>query len=195
MFSILTNIKGAYFIPDILIFLGFLQIYTFLNILGRANVVIRGFMEKVKVIARNKKIFRTYEIIDKLDAGIALVGTEIKSIRDGKVSFRDSFIDIVKLEAWFIGFHIAPYTAGNRWNHDENRKRKLLLNKREIRKWDSKVKERGLTVVPIEIYLKNGKAKLRIGLARGKTSFDKRHDIKAKDVKRDVARLMKDAGR
>ena len=148
-------------------------------------------MEKVKVIARNKKIFRTYEIIDRLDAGIALVGTEIKSIRDGKVSFRDSFIDISNLEAWLVGFHIAPYTAGNRWNHDENRKRKLLLNKREIRKWDSKVKERGFTVVPIEIYIKNGKAKLQIGLARGKTSFDKRQDLKEKDIKRDVARLIK----
>jgi len=148
-------------------------------------------MEKVKVMARNKKIFRTYEIIDRLEAGIALVGTEIKSIRDGKVSFRDSFIDITKLEAWLVGFHIAPYTAGNIWNHDENRKRKLLLNKREIRKWDSKVKERGFTVVPIELYLKNGKAKLRIGLARGKTSFDKRHDLKEKDIKRDVARTIK----
>ena len=152
-------------------------------------------MEKVKVVAKNKKIFRTYEILDRLEAGLALVGTEIKSIRDGKVSFRDSFIDIMSGEAWLIGFHIAPYTAGNRWNHDENRKRKLLLNKREIRKWDAKIRERGFTVVPIELYLKNGKAKLQIGLARGKTSFDKRADIKEKDVKRDVARTIKNIAR
>ena len=166
-----------------------------MDILCWLNLVIRGFMEKVKVVAKNKKIFRTYEIIDRLEAGLALVGTEIKSIRDGKVSFRDSFIDIVNFEAWLIGFHIAPYTAGNRWNHDENRKRKLLLNKREIRKWDSKIRERGFTVVPIELYLKDGKAKLQIGLARGKTSFDKRSDIKEKDIKRDVARLIKNVGK
>ncbi|HSW59174.1 MAG TPA: SsrA-binding protein SmpB, partial [bacterium] len=114
---------------------------------------------------------------------------EIKSIRDGNVSFRDSFVDIVNDEAWLVGFYIAPYSAGNIWNHAEDRKRKLLLNKREIRKWDAKVKERGLTIVPVDIYLKEGNAKMTIGLARGKTSYDRKSDLKEKDIKRDTERF------
>jgi len=146
-------------------------------------------MGEIKLIAKNKKIFRSYEIIDKLEAGIVLQGTEIKSIRNGNVSFRDSFVDIVDGQAWLIGLYIAPYIAGNIWNHAEDRKRKLLLNKREIRKWDSKVKERGFTVVVIDIYLKEGKAKMTIGLARGKTSYDRKSDLKERDIKRDTERF------
>ncbi|HOB70677.1 MAG TPA: SsrA-binding protein SmpB [bacterium] len=146
-------------------------------------------MGEIKIVSKNKKISRAYEIIDKLEAGIVLQGTEIKSIRDGNVSFRDSFVDIVNDEMWLIGFYIAPYTSGNIWNHAEDRKRKLLLNKREIRKWDAKVRERGFTVVPVDIYLKDGKAKMTIGLARGKTSFDRKSDLKERDIKRDTARF------
>ncbi|HNW15908.1 MAG TPA: SsrA-binding protein SmpB [bacterium] len=146
-------------------------------------------MGEIKIVSKNKKISRAYEIIDKLEAGIVLQGTEIKSIRDGNVSFRDSFVDIVNDEPWLIGFYIAPYTSGNIWNHAEDRKRKLLLNKREIRKWDAKVRERGFTVVPVDIYLKDGKAKMTIGLARGKTSFDRKSDLKERDIKRDTARF------
>lgn len=146
-------------------------------------------MGEIKIVSKNKKISRAYEIIDKLEAGIVLQGTEIKSIRDGNVSFRDSFVDIVNDEAWLIGFYIAPYTSGNIWNHAEDRKRKLLLNKREIRKWDAKMRERGFTVVPVDIYLKDGKAKMTIGLARGKTSFDRKSDLKERDIKRDTARF------
>ena len=142
-------------------------------------------MDRIKSVAKNKKAFRAYEILDKLEAGIVLQGTEIKSIREGNISFRDSFIDIINGEMWLVGFYIAPYNAGSIWNHASDRRRKLLLNKREIRKWDAKVREKGFTVVPIEIYFKNGRAKMEIGLARGKTSFDRKDDLKEKEIKKD----------
>ncbi|MCK5808984.1 SsrA-binding protein SmpB [bacterium] len=147
--------------------------------------------ETRKKIARNKKIFRLYEILDRYEAGIELVGTEIKSIREGEVSFRDSYIEIQNGEAYLVGFFIAQYTAGNIWNHDDSRRRKLLLHRREILKWDSKIRERGFTIVPIELYLRNGKAKIEIGLARGKTGYNRKHDIKQKDMQRDLARDLK----
>jgi len=146
-------------------------------------------MDRIKSVAKNKKAFRAYEILDKLEAGIVLQGTEIKSIRDGNVSFRDSFIDIINGEMWLVGFYIAPYNAGSIWNHASDRRRKLLLNRREIRKWDAKVREKGFTVVPIEIYFKNGRAKMEISLARGKTSFDRKDDLKEKDIKKDNERF------
>lgn len=145
--------------------------------------------DNIKIVSRNKKISRSYEIIDKLEAGIVLLGTEIKSIRDGNVSFRDSFVDINNNEMWLIGFSIAPCATGNIWNHAEDRKRKLLLRKREIMKWDAKVRERGFTIVPIDIYLKDGRAKMTIGLARGKTSYDRKADLKEKDIERDSRRF------
>ncbi len=143
---------------------------------------------KRKVIARNRNVFRLYEIIDRLEAGLELLGTEIKSVRAGKVSFRDSYIDIQNREAFLVGFHIAPYVSGTVWNHDEGRRRRLLLHKREIKKWDTKVKERGFTIVPIELYLKNGRAKMEIGLARGKAAYNRKQDIKERDMQRDMAR-------
>ena len=146
-------------------------------------------MDRIKSVAKNKKAFRAYEILDKLEAGIVLQGTEIKSIREGNVSFRDSFIDIINGEMWLVGLYIAPYNAGSIWNHASDRRRKLLLNKREIRKWDAKVREKGFTVVPIELYFKNGRAKMEIGLARGKTSFDRKDDLKEKDIKKDSERF------
>ena len=145
-------------------------------------------MDRIKSVAKNKKAFRAYEILDKLEAGIVLQGTEIKSIREGNISFRDSFIDIINGEMWLVGFYIAPYNAGSIWNHASDRRRKLLLNRREIRKWDAKVREKGFTVVPIEIYFKNGRAKMEIGLARGKTSFDRKDDLKEKDIRKDNER-------
>ena len=146
-------------------------------------------MDRIKSVAKNKKAFRAYEILDKLEAGIVLQGTEIKSIREGNISFRDSFIDIINGEMWLVGFYIAPYNAGSIWNHASDRRRKLLHNKREIRKWDAKVREKGFTVVPIEIYFKNGRAKMEIGLARGKTSFDRKDDLKEKEIKKDNERF------
>ncbi len=146
-------------------------------------------MDRIASVAKNKKVSRAYEILDKLEAGIVLQGTEIKSIREGNVSFRDSFIDIINGEMWLTGFYIAPYNAGSIWNHASDRRRKLLLNKREIRKWDAKVREKGFTVVPIELYLKNGRAKMMIGLARGKTSFDRKDDLKEREIRKDNERF------
>ena len=146
-------------------------------------------MDRIASVAKNKKVSRAYEILDKLEAGIVLQGTEIKSIREGNVSFRDSFIDIINCEMWLVGFYIAPYNAGSIWNHASDRRRKLLLNKREIRKWDAKVREKGFTVVPIELYLKNGRAKMMIGLARGKTSFDRKDDLKEREIRKDNERF------
>ncbi len=144
-----------------------------------------------KTIARNRQAYRNFEMLDDLEAGIELKGTEIKSIREGNVSFRDSFVDIKDNQMWLVGFYIAPYSMGNIWNHAEERKRRLLLHKYEIKKWDRKIRERGFTIIPVEIYLKDGKAKLKICLARGKNAFDKRHDIKNKDMKRDMDRFRK----
>lgn len=146
-------------------------------------------MDRIASVAKNKKVSRAYEILDKLEAGIVLQGTEIKSIREGNVSFRDSFIDIINGEMWLTGCYIAPYNAGSIWNHASDRRRKLLLNKREIRKWDAKVREKGFTVVPIELYLKNGRAKMMIGLARGKTSFDRKDDLKEREIRKDNERF------
>lgn len=137
--------------------------------------------EMIKIIAKNKKAFHNFEILERLEAGLVLVGTEIKSIREGKVSFKDSYVTIRNGEAWLVGFHIAHYSHGNIWNHEEERKRKLLLSKREILKLHQKIKERGYTIAPIDIHLKNGKAKMTIGLARGKALYDKRDTLKKRD--------------
>lgn len=142
----------------------------------------------VKVVARNKKAFHDYEIIEKLEVGIVLQGTEIKSVRDGKVNFRDSFVDLKPGEAWLMGFSISPYEFGNIWNHKEDRPRKLLLHRRQIFKFNQKMKERGFTMIPLDIYLKGGKAKMTVALARGKTNYDKRDSLKKKELTRELGR-------
>jgi len=142
----------------------------------------------IKRIARNKKAFHNYEILEQVEAGMVLQGTEIKSIRESKVTFTDSFAEIKKGEIWLVGFHISLYTFGNRWNHDETRKRKLLLHRREILKLHQKIKERGFTLVPLDIYMKDGKAKMTIGLVKGKALYDKRTSLKQKDQMRDLHR-------
>lgn len=149
-------------------------------------------MADKKVVARNKKAYHEYEMLEKLEAGLALMGTEIKSIRDGNVAFRDSYIEIKNGEAFLVGFYIAPYVYGNRWNHAEDRSRKLLLHKREILKWAQKVKERGFTVIPLELYLdEHGRAKVQVALARGKAQYDKRSTLREKDQKREMDRFRK----
>ena len=144
---------------------------------------------KGKVIARNKKAFHNFEILEQLEAGIVLVGTEIKSIREGQVSFKDSYITFREGEAWLVGFHIAHYSHGNIWNHEEERKRKLLMSRREILKFHQKIKERGLTAVPLDLYLKRGKAKVTVGLAKGKALYDKRETLKRRDQEREMQRV------
>ena len=144
-----------------------------------------------KVISTNRKAFHDYLIFDKFIAGIVLTGTEIKSIRAGAVNLKDAFARIESNEMFLYGMHISPYEQGNRYNHKSDRVRKLLLNKREILKIQDKIKKDGYTIVPLELFLTHGFAKIEIGLAKGKKLYDKRESITKKTQERDIARLMK----
>ena len=147
------------------------------------------------VLARNKKAFHDYFIEDKLEAGIELVGTEVKSVKAGKVSIKESFIRIIRNEIFVMNMHITPYEFGNINNVAESRVRKLLLNRREIKKWSEKIQEQGYTIVPISIYKKQRLVKMEIGLAKGKKMHDKRESLKRKDIERDMKKLQKNFGR
>ncbi len=144
-----------------------------------------------KIVALNRKAKHDYFLEEFFEAGLVLVGTEIKSIRQGKVQFKDAYISFINGEAFVKEMHIAQYDHGNRFNHDETRQRKLLLNKTEIKKLEGKVKLKGYTVVPVRMYLKNGKAKLEIALAKGKALHDKRHADKVKTAQREMEKAMK----
>ena len=145
-----------------------------------------------KLIANNKKVYHDYFIEETYEAGIVLHGTEVKSLRMGKCSIKESFLRIENGEMFIYGMHISPYEKGNIFNKDPLRTRKLLLHKREIMKLVGKVKEKGYTLVPIEVYFKDGRAKMLIGLAKGKKLYDKREDLAKKDAKRDMERAMKE---
>ena len=150
----------------------------------------------MKVISHNRKARHEYFIIESYECGIVLTGTEIKSIRAGRVNFKDSYASIEKGELWLFNMHIAPYEKGSYYNHKPERDRKLLMSKREIIRLNSKVREKGLTIVPLSIYLKDNRwAKIEIALARGKTAHDKRDDIAARDAKRDISRSLRDKGK
>ncbi len=139
---------------------------------------------------RNKRASFDYEFIEEYNAGIVLTGTEIKSIRAGKASLVDSYCYFSRGELWVRGIHIAEYRLGTYYNHEEKRERKLLLTRKELRKWERKVKESGLTIVPVKLFLTDkGWAKLRIALAKGKKEFDKRESLKLKDAKREMERF------
>lgn len=144
-----------------------------------------------KVITTNKKAYHDYTIFDKFIAGIVLMGTEIKSIRKGQINLKDSFAKIEDGEVFLYKCHISPYEQGNRYNHEAERVRKLLLNKKEIMKMLGKIKKEGYTIVPLEMFFTNGFAKLEIGLAKGKKNYDKRDDIAKKSQERDMQRAMK----
>lgn len=144
-----------------------------------------------KKIAENRKAYHEYFIEDRFEAGIVLVGTEIKSARKGKVQLKDSYISFVNGEAFIKGMHISPYEFGNIFNHDETRERKLLLHKHEIQKLSDKVKMKGYTVVPLSMYLSKGRAKMEIALAKGKDLHDKRNTEKEKTAKREMEKAMK----
>lgn len=148
-----------------------------------------------KLIAQNKKAFHDYQIEERFEAGIVLVGTEVKSLRNGKANFRDSFVLIRDGEAWLNNLHISPYDFGNRANHDPDRVRKLLLHRREIDRLNGRVREQGYTLIPLRLYFTNGMVKVEIGLARGKKQFDKREDIKKRETKRELAALVKQRNR
>jgi SsrA-binding protein len=145
-----------------------------------------------RVIATNRKALFNYEVLDRVEAGISLVGTEVKSIREGGFNFRDSYVDFRGGELFLVGCRIGPYSHGNLQNHPEDRVRKLLLHKREILKLGGRATERGLTLVPLKAYLKGGRVKVEIGLARGKKVHDKRETIKRKDIERDTLRAVRE---
>lgn len=144
-----------------------------------------------KPLAQNRKARHDYEIIDTVEAGIALKGTEIKSIREGKMNLQDGFISIREGEAWMKNVHISPYEQGNIFNHDPLRYRKLLLHKSEINKLANEMKLNRYTLIPLKVYLVRGRAKVLIGLARGKNKYDKRHALKQDQMKREIDRAMK----
>ena len=144
-----------------------------------------------KVLAQNRQARHNYEILDTLDAGMVLKGTEIKSIRNGKINLREGYVSIRNGEAYLQNVHISPFDQGNIFNHDPLRSRKLLLHKKQIDSLYGQVKADGVTLVPLRVYLKNGFAKVLIGVARGKKKYDKREALKQKDMKREIDRALK----
>ncbi|MBI3947164.1 MAG: SsrA-binding protein SmpB [Armatimonadetes bacterium] len=146
--------------------------------------------EEKRVVAANRKARHEYFIEETYEAGIVLTGTEIKSVRAGKVNLQDSFARVEDGEVWAYNLHISPYEAGNRYNVDPKRPRKLLLHRREIERLLGKVDQRGLTLVPLSLYLRRGRAKLEIGLGRGKRLYDRREDIARRTAERDVERAL-----
>ncbi|MBQ7891116.1 MAG: SsrA-binding protein SmpB [Erysipelotrichaceae bacterium] len=144
-----------------------------------------------KVIAVNRKARHDYFLEEFIEAGMVLTGTEIKSIRKGKVQFKDAYIDFIDNEAYIRDMHIAAYDHGNIFNHEETRLRKLLLHRLEIRRLSQKVKIKGYTIVPTRLYLKDGRAKLEIALAKGKELHDKRNTLKERDAQREIEKAMK----
>ncbi|MDF2947707.1 MAG: smpB [Bacillales bacterium] len=145
-----------------------------------------------KIIAQNKKAYHDYFIEETYETGMVLQGTEIKSIRAGKVQLKDSFARVMRGEVFVHNMHVSPYEQGNRYNHDPLRTRKLLLHNKEIAKLIGYVKEEGYTLVPLKIYLKNGFAKLLLGLGKGKKNYDKREDLKRKEAGRDIERAFRE---
>lgn len=147
--------------------------------------------EKQRPLAQNKKARHDYNILETVEAGIVLTGTEIKSVREGRVILKDGFAQIKNDEAWLENVHISEYTAGNRFNHDPLRRRKLLLHKKQIVQLGQKTSAKGVTLVPLKVYLKNGFAKVLIGVATGKHEYDKRETIKRRDQEREIQRTLK----
>ncbi len=144
-----------------------------------------------KIIAQNKKAFHDYFVEEKYEAGVELFGTEVKSIRAGKVNVKEAYCDIKDGEVFVVGMHISPYEQGNVFNKDPLRPKKLLLHKREILKLFGLVSQKGYTLVPLQVYLKNSRVKIEIGLCRGKKLYDKREDMARNDAKRDMERAFK----
>lgn len=144
-----------------------------------------------KVLAQNKKAGHDYFIEETIEAGMVLTGTEIKSIRTGKVQLKDSYVGVRDGEAWIYNMHVSPFEQGNRFNHDPLRSRKLLLHKKQIGELVGSVKRDGYTIVPLKMYIKDGYAKLLIGIGKGKKDYDKRDDLRKKEAKRDIERAFK----
>lgn len=146
------------------------------------------------LLAQNKKARHDYHILETYEAGIVLTGTEIKSVRASRINLKDGFAQIKNNEAWLMNVHISPYEQGNQFNHDPLRNRKLLLHKKEIKQLVGQTANKGITIVPLKVYLKNGFAKVLIGLAQGKHDYDKRETIKRRDQEREIRRTLKNYG-
>jgi SsrA-binding protein len=146
--------------------------------------------ESVKVIVSNRRARRDYTVVDTFEAGLVLVGSEVKSLRAGKMQLKDSYAHIDHGEAFLVGAHISPYDYSREGGHEPERTRKLLLHRREIDKIGGALAEKGLTLVPLQVYFKDGKAKVQLGLAKGKTSYDKRETIKSRDAAREMERAV-----
>ena len=147
--------------------------------------------ESMKLVANNKKAYHDYFVDEKYEAGLVLHGTEVKSLRMGKCSIKEAFIRIENGEVWVYGMHISPYEMGNIFNKDPLRPKKLLMHKAEINKLLGKIKEKGITLVPLQVYFKEGRAKIEVGLCRGKKLYDKRQDIAKKDQRREAEKEFK----
>ncbi|KAF1295744.1 SsrA-binding protein [Enterococcus sp. JM4C] len=148
-----------------------------------------------KLIAQNKKARHDYAILDTMEAGMVLQGTEIKSVRNARINLKDGFVRVRNGEAYLYNVHISPYEQGNIFNHEPLRTRKLLLHKKQIARLIGETKNTGVTIVPLKVYLRNGYAKVLIGLAKGKKQYDKREDLKRKDVDRQISRTLKNYSR
>lgn len=152
------------------------------------SIIYNNMAENVKIIAQNKKAYFDYFVEEKYECGIALEGTEVKSVKNGNVSFADSFAEILNGEVWMRNFHISEYKFSSVFNHDPDRRKKLLLHKEEIKRLQRKVDEKGYTLIPLDVYLKNGRAKITLGVCKGKKQFDKRESIKKRDLDREMSR-------
>jgi SsrA-binding protein len=155
----------------------------------------KGEDEGVQVICRNKRAFHEYEISDRLECGVVLTGTEVKSLRDGHASLEDAYAKLEDGEVWLIGSDIPEYAMGNRMNHKPKRPRKLLLHRQEIRKFAAKAEQRGFTLVPLRMYFKEGLAKVELAVASGKKLYDKRESAKKAAAQRDIQRAMRERRR
>jgi SsrA-binding protein len=151
--------------------------------------------ESVKVVAVNRKASHDYELLERFEAGLALLGSEVKSARDGKVNLKDSYAAARDGELFLLGAHISPYSHGTHENHEPERARKLLLHKREIRRLIGKITERGLTLIPTRMYFKDGRLKVEVALARGKRQYDRRAAARERDIQRDIAAALKERNR
>lgn len=151
--------------------------------------------DKEKRLVNNRKAFHLYEVLERFEAGLELIGCEVKSLRQGEANLQDSFAMVRNRELWLVNMHIAPYAQGNRQNADPLRTRKLLMHKPEISRLAGKISQKGFTLVPLSVYLKGRRVKVELGLARGKHTYDKKETLKERDLQREAQRAMKDRGR
>lgn len=152
-------------------------------------------VEGVKIVARNRKARHDYEIIDTLEAGIVLMGSEIKSIRAGKANITEGFVQLKEGQVWLLNVHIAVYDEAGVFGHEPLRPRKLLMHRKEIARLQARIREKGFTIIPLQLYLKNRRAKIELGVARGKKNYDKRETLRQKDDARQMARTLKESTR